>query len=190
MPVSKMGCSKMKIIHKKQEINIIKGDLFDNIEQVVRAGNNGSSVIVPHVCNNIDLFGAGFAAETARHYPIVKENYHLLGKTFLQNNLGYVQFVEVLNDKKYEHKLVFANMIAQNGIINKTSNPRPLNYLALVKSMMNIKQYISQNFEYNVQIHAPKFGCGLAGGNWHFVQELIADIWPNIPTHIYDYKNR
>ena len=36
-----MGCCQMKAIHKKQEINIIKGDLFDNIEQIVRAGHNG-----------------------------------------------------------------------------------------------------------------------------------------------------
>ena len=178
----------MKTIHKKQEINIIKGDLFDNIEQIVRAGNNGSSVIVPHVCNNIDLFGAGFAAETARHYPIVKENYHLLGKSFLQNNLGYVQFVEVLSDKKYEHKLVFANMIAQRGIINKTSNPRPLNYLALVKSMVGVSQYISKNFDGDIQIHAPKFGCGLAGGNWKFVEELINDIWSDKIVFIYDIR--
>lgn len=178
----------MKTIHKKQEINIIKGDLFDNIEQIVRAGNNGSSVVVPHVCNNIDLFGAGFAAETARHYPIVKENYHLLGKSFLQNNLGYVQFVEVLSDKKYEHKLVFANMIAQRGIINKTSNPRPLNYLALVKSMVGVSQYISKNFDGDIQIHAPKFGCGLAGGNWKFVEELVNDIWVQQSVFIYDLR--
>jgi len=178
----------MKTIHKKQEINIIKGDLFDNIEQIVRAGNNGSSVVVPHVCNNINLFGAGFAAETARHYPIVKENYHLLGKSFLQNNLGYVQFVEVLSDKKYEHKLVFANMIAQRGIINKTSNPRPLNYLALVKSMVGVSQYISKNFDGDIQIHAPKFGCGLAGGNWKFVEELINDIWSDKIVFIYDIR--
>lgn len=182
----------MKTIYKKQQINIIKGDLFDNIEKIVTAGNNGSSVIVPHVCNNIDLFGAGFAAETAKHYPIVKENYHLLGKSFLQNNLGYVQFVEVLNDKKYGHKLVFANMIAQNGILNKLSNPRPLNYLALTNSMLLISRYISQNFmqftEQNVQIHSPKFGSGLAGGNWHFIKDLIDDIWNKYQVVIYDHK--
>lgn len=183
-----MGCDKMKTIHQEQHINIIKGDLFDNIEQIVRAGNNGSSVIVPHVCNNLDLFGAGFAAEIVRHYPIVKENYHLLGKSFLQNNLGYVQFIEVLSDKKYEHRLVFANMIAQRGIINKTSNPRPLNYLALVKSMVGVSQYISKNFDGDVQIHAPKFGSGLAGGNWTFIRELLSDIWGNTTVFIYEYK--
>ena len=107
--------------------SIIRGNLFEFIEPRIRSGNNGSSVIVPHVCNNIDLFGAGFAAAVSKHYPIVKENYHLLGKNFLKNNLGYVQYVKVLEDKNYGHNLIFANMIAQNSTISK-SNPRPLNY--------------------------------------------------------------
>jgi hypothetical protein len=36
-----------------------------------------------------------------------------------------------------------------------------------------------------VQIHAPKFGCGLAGGNWNFIQDLITDIWKNIQVFVY-----
>lgn len=176
----------MKTVKTKQEINFVKGNLFDYVEQIVKAGNNGSSVIVTHVCNNIDLFGAGFAAEVTQHYPIVKENYHLLGKSFLQNNLGYVQFVEVLHESKYGHKLVFANMIAQQGIINKSSNPRPLNYLALTKSMLGVSRYISNNFDDSVQIHAPKFGSGLAGGNWAFITNLIEDIWSKKRVFIYN----
>lgn len=166
--------------------HIIYGDLFDFVEHHVKAGNNGTSIIVPHVCNNINAFGAGFAGAVARKYPIVKENYHLLGSNFLKNNLGYVQFVDVYKDTNYGHRLIFANMIAQNGTISNT-NPRPLNYLALTKSMVNIAKYIGQHFdiENRVQIHAPKFGCGLAGGNWNFVEELIKDIWTSIPVCIY-----
>lgn len=165
---------------------IIKGNLFDYIEQYIHQGQNGYSVIVPHVCNNINLFGAGFAAAVTNHYPIVKENYHLLGNHFLKNNLGYTQFVEVAKDKSYGHKLIFANMIAQSGIISKT-NERPLNYLALCKSMVSVTNYIKNNFdsENPVQIHAPRFGCGLAGGDWNFIQNLIQDIWSNIPITIY-----
>jgi hypothetical protein len=181
----------MKTINKKDSLPIINGDLFEHIKHIIKAGNNGSTVIVPHVCNNIDAFGAGFASAVAKNYPIVKENYHLLGLSFLKNNLGYVQFVDVYKDSTYGHKLIFANMIAQNGLIN-TNNPRPLNYLALTKSMVSVAKYIQQNFsddhENKVQIHAPKFGSGLAGGNWNFIQDLIKDIWTNIPTFIYSYK--
>ena len=167
----------------------VKGDLFNYIQDRIKSGNNGASVIVPHVCNNIDLFGAGFAAAVAKHYPIVKENYHLLGKNFLRSNLGYVQYVKTLEDKNYGHKLIFANMIAQNGVLNK-QNPRPLNYFALCKSMVGISKFIQSNFDQDnpVQIHAPKFGCGLAGGNWNFIESLIEDIWYNIPVYVYNPK--
>lgn len=175
------------IYNKKESFNIIKRNLFDSIENVVRAGNNGSTVIVPHVCNNINLFGAGFAAGVAKHYPIVKQNYHMLGN---KNSLGYVQFVQVYQDPVYKHQLIFANMIAQNGVIDQY-NLRPLNYAALVCCMENVKKYISTNIdtkENSVQIHAPKFGCGLAGGNWNFVQELIYDLWSEQSVFIYDIK--
>ena len=176
----------MKTIPRKETFPIICGDLFDYVEKNTRSGNNGSSIIVPHVCNNIDAFGAGFAGELSKHYPIVKENYHLLGSSFLKNNLGYVQFIEVYRDRTFGHRLIFANMIAQNGTISK-KNPRPLNYLALVKCMNQINIFVSKNFnnDTRVEIHAPRFGCGLAGGNWNFVEELISDIWTNIPVFVY-----
>ena len=104
----------------KDTIPIVHTDLFVNVKQQIKAGNNGTSIIVPHVCNNIDAFGAGFAGSVAEHYPIVKQNYHLLGLNFLKNNLGYVQFIDVDRDKSFGHRLIFANMISQNGIISKT----------------------------------------------------------------------
>lgn len=175
----------MKTLNKTSNLNIVYGDLFEKIEDHLKAGNNGSSIIVPHVCNNINLFGAGFAAAVASHYPIVKENYHLLGNKFLKDHLGYVQFIEVLKVSEYNHKLIFANMIAQNGTIGK-NNPRPLNYFALVKCMSNIRKYILEHFkEDKVQIRCPKFGCGLAGGNWNFIENLIQDIWTDVPVLVY-----
>lgn len=179
----------MKTIQKKTNISFIKGDLFDYIHHYINADHNGSSVIVPHVCNNINLFGAGFAGAIAKNYPIVKENYHMLGNSFLKNNLGHTQFIEVAKNKIYGHKIIFANMIAQNGTIS-ASNPRPINYLALIKSMVSVSKYIIANHsdDSSIQIHAPKFGCGLAGGNWNFIQYLIEDTWKDFSVNIYEFK--
>lgn len=179
----------MKTLSRKSNIVNINGDIFQHIDSYIRQGNNGTSVLVPHVCNDIDLFGAGFAAAVSKYYPIVKHNYHMLGQNFLKNNLGYTQFVEVSKDNVYEHKIIFANMIAQRGVISP-SNPRPLNYFALCKSMAGIQKYINNNFSLDskIQIHAPKFGCGLAGGDWKLITNLIEDIWTNIPVFIYNYQ--
>jgi hypothetical protein len=167
-------------------------NLFDSIQKRVTAGNNGCTVIVPHVCNNIDLFGAGFAGQVAEHYPNVKDNYHMLGKTFLKANLGYSQILTVYEDPKFRHKLIFVNMIAQNGI-KGSKNPRPLNYFALAKSMSQISNFITSNADFknkqaSVEIHAPKFGSGLSGGNWNFISDLIEDMWSKYTVFVYNYK--
>lgn len=166
-------------------------NLFDTIRDRVTSGNNGCTVFVPHVCNNIDLFGAGFAAQLAEKYPSVKQDYHLLGKHFLRNNFGYSQVLKVYEDNKFKHKLFFVNMIAQNGV-KGSNNFRPLNYLALVKSMNTLSQYIKLNTGFSnksekIEIHCPKFGSGLAGGNWQFVSDLIDDIWGQFNVVVYNY---
>jgi hypothetical protein len=181
-----------KTMHNPHQFILTNNDLFESIDNRVRAGNVGSTVIVPHVCNNIDQFGGGFAAQVAQHYPSVKSNYHMLGKSFLKANLGYSQILNVYEDAKYKHRLIFVNMISQNGLKGKT-NPRPLNYLALVKSMNLVSHYITMNTGWvkkteQVEIHAPKFGSGLAGGNWNFISDLIDDIWGKYNVFIYNYK--
>jgi hypothetical protein len=166
-------------------------DIFESVQKRISAGHMGSTVFVPHVCNNIDLFGAGFAAQLAEKYPSVKQDYHLLGKHFLRNNFGYSQVLKVYEDNKFKHKLFFVNMIAQNGV-KGTNNIRPLNYLALVKSMNTLSQYIKSNTGFSnksekIEIHCPKFGSGLAGGNWQFVSDLIDDIWGQFDVIVYNY---
>lgn len=153
-----------------------KHNIFDVANQIITAKENGSSVIIPHVCNNINLFGAGFAKAVADKYPIVKENFHMLST---QAKLGYTQFVEAKKENTYGHRIIVANMIAQNGI-KSSKNPRPLNYAALVYCMNNVKSYIKefQRSQGNpIEIHCAKFGSGLAGGDWKFISELIQDLW-------------
>jgi hypothetical protein len=56
--------------------------------------------------------------------------------------------------------------------------------------MVGVGKYIQNNFDKDsrVQIHAPKFGCGLAGGNWNFISELINDIWGKFFVTVYSSK--
>lgn len=178
----------------KNNTNIVysNDNIFEIVKKRVSAGNNGATVFVPHVCNNIDLFGAGFAAQVAEKFPSVKADYHMLGKNFLKNNFGYSQILKVFEDPKFHHKLFFVNMIAQNGV-RGSNNTRPLHYPALVKSMISLQQYIHMNTGFinkteNIEIHAPKFGSGLAGGNWNFIQDLIDDVWGRFFVTIYNHK--
>lgn len=170
-------------------------DIFVNTLSLAKMDQTGCSIVIPHVCNNINLFGAGFAEAIGNRYPEVKANYHLLGNSFLRNNLGYVQFIEVYNNQKYGHKLIVANMIAQNGTKRK-NNSRPLNYIALAKAMHGVSLYIkgmqAKNREYSSKwtIHCPKFGSGLAGGNWNFITDMIADAWKDVSVFVYQHKTQ
>lgn len=175
-----------KYVTKYSSINIVKHnkDIFDYVVDFVSADSNGGSVIIPHVCNNINVFAAGFAANVAQRFPVAKDNFHLLGKTA---KLGQVQHVLVHQNKKYDHRIYISNMIAQNGVRSE-KNKRPINYAALCYCMNDVKNFafnLKQKTDSTIQIHAPKFGSGLAGGNWDFICALIEDIWSNIDVYIH-----
>lgn len=179
---------KTKYFNKNSNnINIVKSgqDIFTQSLAAVNGQHNGTSIFIPHVCNNINLFGAGFAAQVGEKFPIVKDNFHLMGQTA---KLGQVQNILVAHNKAYGHRLYVCNMIAQNGV-KGPKNHRPINYGALCYCMNDVKNFIGQlkkNGDVNkVQIHAPKFGSGLAGGDWNFVSSLIEDIWNNLEVYIY-----
>jgi hypothetical protein len=167
---------------KKYKYKTVYGNLFTEIEQF----SDNYNVVVPHVCNNHGVFGGGFTAGIVKHYPVVQQNYELLGKKCV---LGYTQFIVAKHNKNNDKKIIFCNMIAQNGTISK-NNPKPINYYALCLCMKSVSDYISTSLDIlETQIHAPKFGSGLAGGNWNLISELIEDIWSNYPTFIYALKN-
>lgn len=175
----------MKTQLKTNDIIFSKEDIFKSTLDRVQAKNIGCSVIIPHVCNNVNAFGAGFAGAVAEQYPEVKDNFHMLGKN---QKLGTVQYVSVYKDRNYGYELIFANMIAQNGL-KSFNNKRPLSYLALGYCMNHVSGFIrqktSEDNTIKYEIHCPKFGSGLAGGNWNFIQELIVDAWNNYTTFVY-----
>lgn len=71
-------------------IQYIKGDLFAALFQTEWERN----ILIPHVCNNKKVFGAGFVIPLKKHFPIVEKKY-LTFRRFLGTKLGTTQFVEV-----------------------------------------------------------------------------------------------
>ena len=154
-----------------------KSNLFEAIHNRVKSKDKGSTVMIPHICNNVGLFGGGFTAGISKYFPIVKENFYMLGT---KTKLGHVQFVSAYKDKEYGHEIIFANMIAQNNT-KSLNNPRPLNYIALAYCLNQVRQYASEykrnNDLHDIELHCPKFGSGLAGGDWKFILQMIEDCW-------------
>ena len=177
----------MKVSNFNKNINsfhLVNENIFDITSTIISSSQNNISIIIPHVCNNVNAFGAGFADAIANKYPVVKANFHVNGA----QKLGYTQFITA--ETRKNNKIIVANMIAQNGLIN-SKNRRPLHYPSLMKCMYDVASFckkLSNDTESKVEIHSPKFGSGLAGGNWLFIADLIDDIWSNINTFVYVKK--
>lgn len=167
-------------------IHVSQKSIFDVSRAIINAKDKGSSVVIPHVCNNIGGFASGFAGAVRKEFPVVASNYEMLGNKL---QLGYVQYVEAEKTKLYDHSIIVANMIAQNKTISR-DNPRPLHYGALVKCMYDVGAFVRSRIKNDLptQIHACKFGSQLAGGNFNFIMNLIEDIWGDLHVTYYEYQ--
>lgn len=170
----------------------VKEDLFSCINKVISNPRKiGSTlIIVPNLCNNVGIFAGRFANSINKNYPIVEQNYSVLGKNYLQKNFGNTQFVKVSTQDR-SASLVFANMIAQDGLPQKNKK-RIINYFSLVKCMHQISQYIEKeknnSEDTHVQIHTIKIGVGACGGNWTVISELMSDIWAKYDCYIHNHN--
>lgn len=138
-----------------EKINYVKGDATAPLGE-------GHRIII-HCCNDIGVFGNGFVVALARRWPITKTEYlkwHRSGQGF---ELGAVQFVRV------DDGIVVGNMIGQHGIKGQNKKP-PIRYSAIEKCLEKVQIAALRN---KASVHAPKFGAGLAGGEWDMIESLL-----------------
>ncbi|KKN52804.1 hypothetical protein LCGC14_0608470 [marine sediment metagenome] len=149
-------------------------------------------VVIPHVCNNLGGFNAGFVVALNNLSPEPQRVYkeYLSKFTDTKNSLGEV-CLATIDDKTY-----VANMIAQNCYISP-KNPKPLKYWALAKCMKNVVPIAAGNIVSHssqnrppFSLHCPKFGSLRSGGNWNFIEELIEELWIDrgFNVTVYEYK--
>jgi len=152
-------------------INYVVGDATCTIKK--------PSVIV-HVCNNKGKWGAGFVLAISGKWKKPEQAYRTMG----EYNLGEIDIVYV-----NETTLVI-NMIAQNGFKSKM-NPIPLKYTALKSCLLKVAAYLREENPKNKKpysIHMPRIGCGLAGGSWDKVEEIIKETLSEFDVYVYDLK--
>lgn len=164
-------------------INYVIGDCLQDVNVKV-------CKLIPHCVNNQGGWGKGVVLAISKKWPSPEQKYREWYKTGQYNfngisipfQLGQVQFVKV------EPKVVVCNMLAQEGIGLGKDGFHPLRYSALVKAMVRVG--ILAKKVGGADIHAPKFGAGLAAGRWDFIEELINEIWvrEGINTTIYQLK--
>jgi O-acetyl-ADP-ribose deacetylase (regulator of RNase III) len=137
-------------------MELIKGNLL-----TIESG------IICHQVNCKGVMGAGLAKSLREKYPVCFTSYSKYCKEgkFL---LGMVQFVKV------NPGLYICNMAGQNGYgIGK----RQTDYDALTVCLNKLH---TKSIELGLTPYLPyKMGCGLAGGGWNVVGNLIRTHCPN-----------
>ena len=139
------------------EIKYVSGDILtpDNSEK-----NQG--IVVCHQVNCKGVMGAGLAKQVRVKFPGVYRVYKEKCDAFGSENLGSVQFCSCLCDAGY----IIANVFGQD---RYGRDKQYTDYNALRKAF----RYIAQAFP-NDAIRIPYLmGCGLAGGDWNIVLQII-----------------
>jgi hypothetical protein len=159
-----------------------EGDLFDGLPDgpfvISKDDMPEHAVIIPHVCNDMGAWGAGFVVPLGRKYPDAQKGYKdwADGKppkaayypAGLDFALGRVQMVYGAD----KPMVIVANMIAQE----RVGGARPLRYNALAYCMDAVAADCLEHHP-KAEIRCPLFGAGLAGGQWPFIEALIEDCW-------------
>ncbi len=148
-----------------------------------------------HVCNSVGGWGRGFVNAISNRWPQPEAAYrgwfrsghHPLWGEF---KLGQIQSVTV------EPSIRVINMIAQEGYgygnrnlhrSSEVDSKPPIRYGALFQCLKLVGQDAKAE---KASIHAPRIGCGLAGGNWGRVEPLLQSAFKDLDVHIYDLDHQ
>ena len=135
----------------------------------------------PIICQQVNckgVMGAGLAKQIRNRYPDIYDYYrHAYTGNHLK--LGNVLFFDTLNDNNQ----IIANLCGQDGY---GRGMRYTDYDALKTCLNTVKTYATTN---NIDRIGIPYGmsCGLAGGNWDVVTNIIKDVFKdtNITIEIY-----
>jgi len=137
--------------------------------------------IICHVCNNKGKWGAGFVLAISKKWPEPEREYKnwYLTRGFV--GLGDVQYVRI------KPGLIVANMIAQDGLYPNEVGKKPIRYPSLDDCLRKVAQKAKET---NSSVHMPRIGCGLAGGTWFRVEEIINKtlIASGVNVTVYDWE--
>lgn len=144
-------------------VKLIKGDLLTSNEDVIA-----------HGVNIRGGFGSGVAGQIAKIYPNVKKAY--LDK-FQEDGwkLGDIQVIDVGRD------IIVINCATQH---NYGYDGRRLyaDYEAIEQCLIKVKEFCIRN---NMTLGIPRIGCGLAGGDWQVVEDILLKVFNNYDVTVY-----
>jgi len=123
------------------------------------------AAVIAHVCNDIGGWGRGFVVALSNRWPAPERQYRQWYAERDTNDfgLGAVQFVEV------DDQLWVANMVGQRGLKRTNAGP-PVRYDAIETALAAVADNARV---LDATVHMPRIGCGLAGGDWEEIEQVL-----------------
>lgn len=153
------------------EIDYVKGD--------ATAPVGDGPAIIAHICNDAGGWGRGFVVALSKCWSAPEAEYRRWhgDETFA---LGKIQLVDV------GPVMWVANMIAQHGTKWQEGVP-PIRYKALEECLTGLEMVARVR---SAEVHMPRIGCGLAGGNWSSVEPIIKKTLcaKGVSVTVYDFE--
>lgn len=142
--------------------------------------------VIIHGVNAQGVMGSGFAKQVREIYPQVYTEYvRLLGKDQPLSErdrkayLGFVQFV------KPNKNLVVANAVVQHyygkdGAVYVSYDAIKEAFLEVRKTYWKLRKM--------TEIHYPKIGAGLGGGDWNVISDIINECLEGMDHTLWEYQ--
>lgn len=142
--------------------------------------------LIVHICNTLGGWGKGFVLAISKRWKEPEAAYRAWHHARIHKDasgdgrflLGQVQAIQVKPDTWV------INMIAQEGMRTGSKGP-PIRYEALEACLVKVAAIAEEK---GASIHAPRIGCGLAGGKWEMVEPIINRTLPDRAVYIYDWN--
>ena len=143
---------------------MIDGNMFDCTEN-----------IIVHQTNCQGVMGSGIAKQVKERYPEVFNAYYHYCKTQELKDIFGTALICQVSDYKY-----IANIFGQNTF----GQGLQTDYDMLKNALKEVHDFAKEN---NLSVAIPyKIGCGLGGGDWNTVYDIITEIFfDDVPYEIY-----
>lgn len=176
-------------------IKFVKGDATNPVDNITK--------IIVHICNDVGAWGKGFVIAISKRWKQPESAYKNWFKTKVLDQTDTIQFERLESRDKFSKENKFelgnvqfvkttddiwvANMIAQRDIRPDRYGLPPIRYAFVSECLERVKQFAKRQ---NASVHMPRIGCGLAGGDWEEIEEIINEhlIAHEIETTVYDFE--
>jgi O-acetyl-ADP-ribose deacetylase (regulator of RNase III) len=153
-------------------IRIIEGDILES-----------NADIIFHQVNCQGVMGSGLAKQIRDKYPNVYQDY----KNYC-NQHKPEELLGTICCSRYNELNCICNVFGQ---LNYGTNKVQTDYAAVKKALFVQRRILKDLYwQYpNCKLAFPyKMGCGLAGGDWNIVYEIIEEVFGDYSVTIYKYK--